>query len=83
MPGGGLLQLNYDVLLQLSITANNGVFFNNIGVFDPVGTASVAIAVPNAPVILGATIYGAFVVADPNVPGNIGTISSSLPMTIQ
>jgi hypothetical protein len=52
-------------------------------VFDPVVTECVAIAVPNAPVILGATIYGAFVVADPNVPGNIGTISTPLPITIQ
>ena len=83
MPGGGTLDLAFDFLLNFSITPGNGVFFNNIGFLSPVGTSSVAIAVPNLPALANLTIYGAFVVEDPVTPGFIGTISAPLAMTIQ
>ncbi|HMS18157.1 MAG TPA: hypothetical protein PKA37_15035, partial [Planctomycetota bacterium] len=73
----------FDFLLNFSITPGNGVFFNNIGFLSPVGTSSVAIAVPNLPALANLTIYGAFVVEDPVTPGFIGTISAPLAMTIQ
>jgi hypothetical protein len=83
LPGGGTLGLAFDALLQLSLMPGNGVFFNNIGVLDPTGRASVAIAVPNIPTIVGATVYAAFAVLDPQNPSLVGTISPTLPITIQ
>ena len=81
--GGGIIHLADDFLLRHSLMQNNGLFFNNVGTLGPIGSASIAIAVPNDPSLMNLTIYSAFVTVDPVAPGAVRSISATLPMTIQ
>lgn len=84
LANGQYVPLNQDWLLELSLVPSNGIFFNNLSLFDGAGLAAVIIAVPNVPALSGATIYGAFVVEAPGATTwMLGTISPSLAITIQ
>lgn len=81
---GQIVPLNDDWLLQFSLMPGNGVFLNNFGAFNAIGSASVIIGVPNIAALSGVTVYSAFVVDDPGASvWQLGTISPSLPITIQ
>lgn len=80
---GRTIPLNLDDLLLLTLAAGNPVLLNNLGVLSPSGAASAVLAVPNIPQLLGLTVHAAFVVADPLAPTGVGTISPSLPITVQ
>lgn len=57
LPGGRVLALAADGILELSLTAANGVFVGFQGVLDAQGSASAAFVVPPLPILLGVSFY--------------------------
>lgn len=53
LPGGGLLPLNVDVLLQLSLDPASPVFLACQGTLPPSGAATPTLLVPNLPFLVG------------------------------
>jgi hypothetical protein len=78
-----VIPLNLDDLLLFSLAPSNGVFFNTTGILGGGGEGFVVVAVPNLPALINTTVYAAFIVADPLSITGVGTISPSLPITIQ
>ena len=78
-----VIPLNYDLLLQYVLDPNQQILSNHIGSLSASSRATVNFFVPNAPVAIGATVYAAFIVANPSSFAGIGTISPALPITLQ
>jgi hypothetical protein len=83
LPDMRVIPLNLDPLLDLSLMPGNGIFQNNVNTLDGNGDATALVLVPNTPVIVGLSIYAAFVIPDPMAPFGIGTISPGLTITFQ
>lgn len=83
LPDLRVIPLNYDALLQFTLTPGNGVLYNNIANLSPGGLASVPFVIPNFLPLIGLTIQSGFVVGDPSNSTGIGTISPALPITFQ
>jgi hypothetical protein len=58
-----------------SLATNNGVFFNNFGLLDAKGAATMRIVIPNHPVLRNQSIFGALVILDPRAPLGVRRIS--------
>jgi beta-lactamase superfamily II metal-dependent hydrolase len=80
---GRAIDLAFGWLLDFSLTPNNGVTTGFSGLMNGLGLAFGTIGLPNDPGISGFTFYAAGVVLDPAYPGGIGSISPTLPLTIQ
>ncbi len=78
-----IIPLNYDLLLQYVLDPNQQILSNHIGSLSASSRATVNFFVPNAPVAIRATVYAAFLVANPSSFAGIGTISPALPITLQ
>jgi len=76
-----IIPLNPDLLFVLSLSVP-AIFQNFVGVLDGTGTATVRIALPNEPSLVGFVFYTAFLTLRPAAPSGIGSISLPIPLTI-
>jgi len=77
-----VIPLNYDFLLQLSLSPGNGVFVGNVGTLDSAGLAQGFIAIPAVPSLAGIVFHAALVVVDASNPTGVGNISPPLTITV-
>lgn len=80
---GRRVPLNIDPLFLFSLDPANPILLNTLGLLDGLGKSFIGINLPSEPALVGATVFAAFAVADPLAPTGIGTLSDSLPITIQ
>jgi hypothetical protein len=83
LPGNRLLALNPDGLFYLSLLAPPPIFQNFSGITSKSGYATGLVNVPNTPVLIGITLYGAGVTLHPSAPGGIHVYSTSRSVQIQ
>ena len=75
--------LTLDPLLVASVTNTlPGVFVNYSGVLSASGRATARIVLPPINALVGVMIYNAFLVIDVGQPGGIGSVSTTLPVSI-
>jgi hypothetical protein len=77
-----VIPLNYDFLLQLSLSPGNGIFVGNVGTLDSAGLAQGFIAIPAVPSLAGIVFHAALVVVDASNPTGVGSISPPLTITV-
>lgn len=76
--GSGFVALKADQLLAISILSANGPCFAGYqGLLDSHGMGTAHLALPSVPEIVGMTLYSAFAVLDPSVPGMVSGISGT------
>jgi len=83
LPGTRLLELNADPLFFLSILYPYPIFDNFSGITSKSGYGTGYINIPNSKILIGVTIYTAFVTLDSSAPGGIGVHSASKTINIQ
>ncbi len=76
LPNGLILPLNYDPLLQATISPN-GMFAQSVGVLDSNGKGMATFNVPNYPGIESFSIYTGFLVLDTNSPEFFVSVSNA------
>lgn len=76
---GRTFPVNFDEMFLLSITFGNPFFLGTIGALNGGGNATVTIAAPNYPPLIGATIFSSFVTFDP--AASLGISNISFPAT--
>ena len=81
--GNRTFPLDPDILFTMSMTFGNPFFLNFFGGLNAAGQANAYIQVPNEPLLVNASIFGAFIVGDVNAPFGIATISPALQVTFQ
>ena len=57
LPGGKVLALAADAILEFSLTPANGVFVGFFGVLDGTGAATATFVVPPLPILVGIPFY--------------------------
>ena len=82
LPDSRVVPLNWDLLFEACF-APNFFILDPIGFLDIYGNGQATLLIPYEPLLVNATIYSAFVTADPLAPSGIGNISPALPITFQ
>ena len=75
--------LNYDLLLELSLTPNNGFFANSTGFLAPDGTGIVYMYIPPTPALIGLSIYATCAILNPSASDGLEQTFGSLQITFQ
>ena len=80
VPGPRMIPLEPDALFY-SFWVLPEIFKNFSGSLSASGTAQAQVAIPDLPLVVGTTMYTAFVTLDPAAPGGMRDISASRPIT--
>jgi hypothetical protein len=83
LPDGRHVALNPDALFTVSLTPNNGVFFNNAGWLNAWGSAPLLIAIPALTQLIGQSMFMVCVILNSGAPLGLEQVSAPFQITFQ
>lgn len=83
LASGRSVPLTIDAVAQLTMTPGNGILLQPSGVLSASGTASSAVAIPNAGFLVGWTVYSAGVTLDAGAPDGVKSIVPGPVIVVQ